>query len=109
MALLILGWITIIFGIVLLAGGVWLIALGGSWYYAIAGLGLLATGVLLNMQNMAALWLYLVIWLGTLVWAWWEVGDEWWAQVPRMVAPTVLLIFILFAIPVLRRRRGHAE
>jgi quinoprotein glucose dehydrogenase len=30
-------------GVVLFCGGVWLIALGGSWYYAIVGIGFLLT------------------------------------------------------------------
>jgi quinoprotein glucose dehydrogenase len=30
-------------GLALCAGGVWLISLGGSWYYLIGGLGFLVT------------------------------------------------------------------
>ena len=88
---------------VIAIGGVWLIALGGSWYYGLAGLGLIGTGILLNHGRMAALWLYLVVWIGTVVWAWWEVGADWWAQVPRMVAPTVILVLLLLCIPNIRR------
>jgi quinoprotein glucose dehydrogenase len=99
-----LGWICILLGLVLLAGGVWLIVLGGSWYYGIAGLGLAATSILLNNGSMAAVWLYLAIWLGTLVWAWWEVGADWWAQLPRVFAPTLLLVLVLICIPALSRR-----
>lgn len=97
------GWISIAFGAVILAGGVWLMALGGSWYYGLAGLGLFLTGVLLNRSSMQAVWLYLVVWLGTLGWAWWEVGPDWWAQVPRLVAPTVILVLVLACIPALSR------
>ncbi|WP_353474019.1 glucose dehydrogenase [Salipiger sp. H15] len=98
-----LGWICVLFGLVLLAGGVWLILLGGSWYYALAGLGLVGTGVLLNRGSMAALWLYLIVWTGTLAWAWWESGSDWWAQVPRMLSPTVILLLMLPCLPTLRR------
>ena len=35
--------------------------------------------------------------------AWWEVGSDWWAQVPRMVAPTLILVLVLLCIPALRR------
>jgi quinoprotein glucose dehydrogenase len=102
-----LGWVCILFGLVLLVGGVWLIALGGSWYYAPAGLGLVATGTLLNRGALAAFWLYLVIWLATLGWAWWEVGADWWAQMPRMLAPTILLILVLLCLPALSRRQRN--
>lgn len=99
-----LGVVCLLFGLVIGAGGVWLIALGGSWYYALAGAGLFATGGLLVAQRMAAVWVYLAVWLGTLGWAWWEVGADWWAQVPRVVAPTVILVLILICIPALTRR-----
>ena len=103
-----LGWVCVLFGLVICGGGIWLIALGGSWYYGLAGAGLIATGILLNHGSMTAVWLYLVVWVGTLVWAWWEVGADWWDQVPRMVAPTVILVLILICIPNLRRVQRHA-
>ncbi|OWU84082.1 glucose dehydrogenase [Oceanicola sp. 22II-s10i] len=99
----ILGWVCVLFGAVILAGGVWLILLGGSWYYGLAGLGLAATGILLNRYMMEAVWLYLVVWVGTVAWAWWEVGTNWWAEVPRLVAPTLILVLVLLCIPALRR------
>lgn len=102
-ATIILGVVFLLVGAMLVAGGVWLMTLGGSWYYLIAGLGLLQVGVLLTMQRMAALWLYLLICPGTWIWAVWEVGWEVWPLVPRVVAPTVLLVFVLITIPVLRR------
>jgi len=114
---MVLGAILIIFGLPILGGGVWLITLGGTWYYAIAGLGLVVSGGLMIARSMAAVWIYLLTWLFTLVWAFWEVGTDWWAQVPRLVAPTVMLILVLLTIPVLRRhanlggrtyRAGHA-
>ncbi len=98
-----LGWICILLGAVILALGVWLIVLGGSWYYGLAGLGLIVTGVLLNRHSMAAVWIFVVTWLGTAAWAWWEVGADWWAQVPRMAAPTLILVLVLLCIPALAR------
>lgn len=100
----ILGWVNVILGAVIFAGGLWLIFLGGSWYYGLAGLGLLVTGIMLNRYMIEAVWVYLLVWLGTLIWAWWEVGADWWAQVPRLVAPTLILILVLACIPALSRR-----
>ncbi|EAR49608.1 hypothetical protein OG2516_04798 [Oceanicola granulosus HTCC2516] len=104
-AVKLLGWICILLGLVIGGLGLWLIILGGSWYYGLAGIGLVATGVLLNQGSMAAVWVYLLTWLGTLGWAWWEVGAEWWAQLPRLLAPTLILIAVLLCIPALSRRR----
>ncbi|XDA99943.1 glucose dehydrogenase [Sulfitobacter sp. LCG007] len=103
-AVKLLGWLCILLGLVILAGGAWLIVLGGSWYYGLAGLGLAGTGILLNHGKMEAVWLFLAVWVGTAAWAWWEVGDDWWAQVPRLVAPTIILILVLVCIPALSRR-----
>ncbi|APE45612.1 glucose dehydrogenase (plasmid) [Sulfitobacter alexandrii] len=99
----ILGWLCILLGAVLLAGGVWLIVLGGSWYYGLSGLGLFLTGLLLNRYRTEAVGLYLLVWIGTVGWAWWEVGNDWWAQVPRLVAPSIILVLVLLCTPALSR------
>lgn len=103
----ILGWICVALGAVILVLGVWLIFLGGSWYYGIAGLGLLLTGILLNRYMLEAVWLFTAVWSGTVVWAWWEVGADWWAQMPRLVAPTLIFVLVLLCIPSLRRRPAN--
>src|SRR5690606_22845682 len=85
------------------AGGAWLITLGGSWYYLFAGIGLIVSAVFLWRHDSVGVWAYLLTFLGTLVWALWERGMDGWAQVPRLVAPTIILLLVLFAIPALRR------
>lgn len=102
---LILGWLCIVLGLVLFSGGIWLIALGGSWYYGIAGLGLAVTGILLIRHMVEAVWVFLVVWIGTVAWAWWEVGADWWAEVPRLIAPTMVFLLVLLCIPALHRRK----
>ena len=92
-------------GLPLLGLGAWLIVLGGSWYYALAGLGLVIVAALLARRSMAAIWLYLLVWLATLGWAYWEVGLDYWAQVPRVVAPTILLVILLLFTPLLSGRK----
>ena len=95
-----------LFGLPILAGGVWLIALGGSWYYAFAGLGLLVSAYFLFRHSINGVWVYLVTFLATLAWALWESGFNGWAQVPRLVAPAVILVLVLLTIPTLRGRLG---
>ena len=92
-----------IIGLLLGVGGVWLIALGGSWYYAIAGIGLLISAMLLFRARITGFWVYLLVWVGTVIWALWEVGLDLWPLVPRVVAPTILLILLLLSLPYLRR------
>lgn len=47
--------LTLLIGVALAIGGIWLITLGGSWFYAIAAVGFLLTGILLLAQKPAAL------------------------------------------------------
>ncbi|UEM03209.1 glucose/quinate/shikimate family membrane-bound PQQ-dependent dehydrogenase [Skermanella rosea] len=82
-------------GLALAGGGVWLIALGGSWYYAIAGVALLITGYLLFRRNPAALWVYALLLLGTLAWSLWEVGFDWWPLAARGAVFVVVGLLLL--------------
>ncbi len=97
----VLGAVIMVIGLVMTVGGVWLVSLGGSPYYFVAGVALMASGVLICMQRSAGAWLYIAIYVGTWTWALWEVGLEGWPLVPRVVAPTVLLLFVLAVMPVL--------
>jgi quinoprotein glucose dehydrogenase len=90
-------------GLVLGAGGAYLLSLGGSWYYLVAGIGLVVSAYFLFRGRMLGFWLYFIVFALTFVWAFWERGMNGWAQVPRLGAPVVLLILLLIALPVLRR------
>lgn len=104
---LLLALIIGLIGFILFFGGAYLIYVGGSPYYALAGLGLLATAGLLWRGSVLALWVYVVVYAATLLWAIWEAGFDGWAQVPRVIAPTVLLLFVVAAIPVLAPRLAN--
>lgn len=99
-----LGALILVLGVVLAAGGVWLVSLGGSWYYLLAGIGLVVSGWLLMQQSFGGVVTYGLVWLATLVWALWEVGLQGWPLVPRLVAPTVILLLVLIAIPLIGKR-----
>lgn len=94
-----------IFGVPIALGGLWLISLGGSWYYFPAGLGLLATAFLLARADRRAVWLYAAIFVATVIWALWEAGFNGWAQVPRLIAPAVVMLLVLSTLPTLRGPR----
>ena len=103
----IVGALIALIGLVLAIGGAWLTVLGGSLYYLAAGVLMLVAGVLLARGRMIGGWLYLGIVLASLVWAWWEVGANAWAQVPRVIAPVVLLIAVILVLPTLTRAAGR--
>jgi len=103
---LLLAVVIALIGLTLIVGGLYLIYVGGSPYYALAGLGLLLTAGLLWRGSALALWVYGLVYVATLVWAVWETGLDGWALVPRVVAPTVMLLFIVAAMPALRPRHA---
>jgi quinoprotein glucose dehydrogenase len=77
------GFTYALIGVALAGGGVWLVVLGGSAYYLVAGLGILATGMLLAAARWPALWIYAAVVIGTLIWAVSEVGFDWWPLAAR--------------------------
>lgn len=106
-ALKIFALIVALFGLALAAGGFWLITLGGSWYYLLAGAGMLASGVLLFLQRLSGVWLYWLVFIGTVGWALWEVGLDPWALLPRVLALAVIALLSLAFVPWLRRHNAR--
>jgi quinoprotein glucose dehydrogenase len=88
-------------GIALLVGGAWLVSLGGSAYYAIAGVLLLVDAWLLWRVHPAALLLFALILAGTLVWALWESGLDWWPLAARL--DVLFVLGLLLLIPAITR------
>jgi quinoprotein glucose dehydrogenase len=78
------GSLFILFGAVLLPGGVTLVRLGGSSYYVIVGIGLIASGIQLLRQRASGVWLYALVVSGTLIWALAESGLSIWGLLPRL-------------------------
>ena len=82
-------------GVILLWLGAELAILGGSFYYIITAITLLAVGVLLWRGDIRGAWLYALMLVCTIIWAIWEVGLDAWALAPRIVAPAVLGLWLL--------------
>jgi quinate dehydrogenase (quinone) len=93
--------ILILIGLALASGGVQLVTLGGSLYYALAGLALIACGVLLWRRNRRGSLLYGLLLIATLAWSFYEVGLNLWALAPRTLA--LLVIGAWFLTPWFRR------
>ncbi len=91
-------------GIALAAGGAQLLMLGGSAYYLITGIAFLLTAILLFLRRSSALLLYAAIVIGSLIWAVWEVGLDWWQLGPRGGVIIVLGLWLL--TPWIRRPLG---
>src|SRR3546814_287228 len=83
-SLWVLGVVIALLGLVLAVGGGWLIALGGSWYYLPAGLGLLVSGVQLVRGRMSGAWWFVAVFIGNVRWSAWEVGLDYWRWIPTL-------------------------
>ncbi|SIQ12448.1 quinoprotein glucose dehydrogenase [Rhizobium sp. RU35A] len=94
-------------GIALAGGGAQLLMLGGSAYYLITGIAFLVTAILLFLRRSAALLLYSLIVIGSLIWAIWEVGFDWWQLGPRGGVVIVLGLWLL--TPWIRRPLGFTS
>ncbi|MEF7615721.1 glucose/quinate/shikimate family membrane-bound PQQ-dependent dehydrogenase [Aquincola sp. MAHUQ-54] len=94
-------------GLLLLGAGGWLVALGGSGYYAAAGVALMATAWLLWRGRSSALLLYAGFTAATLAWALWEVGLDWWPLAAR--GDLVFLLGLWLLSPWVARRLGPAR
>jgi len=86
-------------GLGLLAGGAWLILLGGSPYYAIVGFAyLIAAFLLLRRKTLGGLIVVLVA-VFTIPWALWESGMNFWALFARLMSPIALASLTLLFAP----------
>jgi quinoprotein glucose dehydrogenase len=90
-----------VMGVALAGGGAWLAALGGSWYYVTVGMACLLSAALLAMRRSAALWLYALVVAGSLAWAYWEAGLDWWPLAAR--GGLVFALGVLLLLPWTRR------
>jgi quinoprotein glucose dehydrogenase len=81
-------------GLFLFCGGAWLLALGGSLYYIIAGAAILASSALLWIRNPLGSAIYQITAMATLLWAVWETGFDLWAFAARIALPLVLMAWL---------------
>ena len=84
-----------IIGFCVLVAGVYLAALGGSWYYIFAGIVFLYTAYLLFKKKSAALVLFAIYLVLTVVWGLWEVGSDFFALAPRLDIIGVFALLLL--------------
>jgi quinoprotein glucose dehydrogenase len=101
-ALVIYAALLLFLGIALTYGGYTLARLGGSQYYVLAGMTLIASGALLMFRRIEGVWLYVAAVAVTTAWSLWEVGFDGWALAPRLIVLYVLGLGLL--LPTVRRR-----
>ncbi|PSH69914.1 membrane-bound PQQ-dependent dehydrogenase, glucose/quinate/shikimate family [Phyllobacterium brassicacearum] len=107
MAITLTALIFFLIGAALGVGGVWLAILGGSWYYILAAIAFLITCVLLFRKRSSAMLVYAILVVGTLGWAIWEIGFDWWQLAPR--GGVIMLLGLWLLTPWVRRGLNEEE
>jgi len=101
----VVGALLILTGLALLAGGIVLMAAGGTPAYLLAGIGFGAAGVLLWRGQAEALIAYAVLLAAMLAWSLWEVGLDWWPLAARL--DLAFVFGVLLVLPwIARHLRG---
>ena len=99
---------TLVFGLLFAAGGGYLASLGGSWYFLLAGIGMLVAAILLFKGRLWGAWLFAVVMVLSVVWAIVDAGLNFWPLVSRLFALGVLSLVVALVYPSLRKANGLA-
>lgn len=94
-----LGVLIALIGLGLAGGGGYLIALGGSWYFLLMGLAMLASGLMITRRKPLGAWLYGVALVLTAIWAVWDAGLEYWPLVSRVLTFAVIGLVVALVYP----------
>lgn len=103
--LMLVGIVTALAGLYFIGGGGWLVWLGGSGYFLIAGVLLLISGILLFRRHMAGALLFGVTLIFSIIWSLMDVGLQFWPLFSRLFAPAAGAVLIAFSVPLLSRHR----
>jgi quinate dehydrogenase (quinone) len=96
----------LVFGVPFALGGAYLVTLGGSWYFLLAGIGLIVSSVLLFRQRLGGAWLFAALMVLTVIWALVDAGLNFWPLVSRLFALGVLSLLVALVYPSLRKTNG---
>ena len=105
--LLVTGIVFILLGLILAGGGIWLLTLDGSWYYILAGLGMIVAGALVFKGRRTARSFLAFLLAATLIWSIFEVKFDWWQLLPRLDIWFAAAVWLL--LPFVGRRLERAD
>ncbi|MBK0033983.1 glucose/quinate/shikimate family membrane-bound PQQ-dependent dehydrogenase [Erwinia sp. S43] len=101
-----LGLILLAAGLYFVIGGVKLISLGGSWYFAIAGIFTAISAIQFFRRKSSAVLIFALVFIGTVIWAIQDAGIDFWPLVSRVVFFAGMLLLALITYPALRKRES---
>ncbi|MBJ8417858.1 glucose/quinate/shikimate family membrane-bound PQQ-dependent dehydrogenase [Acinetobacter courvalinii] len=99
----ILGLVLLLTGLFFTVGGVKLATLGGSWYFVISGVLTLIAALFIFKKKALGVWLFTLVFAGTIVWSLFDAGLEFWPLFSRLMFPAGLFAALMFTLPAIRR------
>ncbi|KAF1021534.1 MAG: Quinate/shikimate dehydrogenase (quinone) [Paracidovorax wautersii] len=87
-------------------GGIYLATLGGSLYFALAGLGLVLSSGLMFRRRVAGAWVFAAVALATVAWALADAGLAFWPLFSRLFAFGGLGLLVALVYPTLKKAAG---
>jgi quinate dehydrogenase (quinone) len=101
-----LGMAILVAGLFFAVGGGRLVLLGGSFYFLIAGIAMMVSGLLIIRRRPSGALLFGLLLVLTGLWALWEVGLTFWPLISRLLALTSGAVVVALSFPLLRRAAG---
>ena len=101
--LYLVGLVVVAAGLSFAAGGAKLVSLGGSYYFLIAGVFIIAAGIQLIRHQPSGVWLFLLVLVGTACWSVWEAGFDYWSLISRLLALTIGAAIVTLSLPLAQR------
>jgi len=100
------GALGLLLGLYFAIGGALLVARGGTWYYLLMGLAVCATGIQLARRKSSACVIFAFVIVGTVLWAIWESGFDFWPLQARIFMFTMIGMLLAPVYPALRGFQG---
>ncbi len=102
------GTLIVLFGLFFAIEGARLAALGGSWYFLLAGIGLLVSATLISRKRLVGVAIYAAVMVLTVIWAIADAGFAFWPLVSRLFAFAILSFLLALVYPRIVRASGIA-
>ncbi|WP_079228741.1 membrane-bound PQQ-dependent dehydrogenase, glucose/quinate/shikimate family [Pseudomonas putida] len=93
------GGLLLVLALPLLAGGLYLAWLGGSFFYLLTGVILAVASYGFFKRRKLGVWAYLLLTVATILWSIYEVGIQFWPLVPRLAGILLLLVPVCLLAP----------
>ncbi|MBB97095.1 MAG: membrane-bound PQQ-dependent dehydrogenase, glucose/quinate/shikimate family [Rhodobacteraceae bacterium] len=106
--MVLLGLVLALIGLGLAIGGAILIERGGSWYYLLMGLALIASGIEIARGARHGAAIYTLAFAATVVWAFWEAGLDFWPLHARIFTFLIIFCAVMALHPLTLKRAGRA-